>query len=223
MVVEFVEFEESDEEFTTQSDAASDVESDFESDDEADGEGTDESDEGSDGDGDGPELQKSTADVDAGDLEPLEDNTLTDFDEAEHCVDGAEGNHGQTVSAVARNLPPFDALDYTVVDAAHSDCGKHGDQPAPDGDESDDLEKQESVEVDEPEQKGGQNRPEAPGHRSSDGADEVTETPEPGPGASSGRPDHAGNPGKGGSSDDTSSSSGAKPGKGQGQGKKGGK
>lgn len=60
----------------------------------------------------------------------LEDpNPDTVFNEA-YCE---EGSHGRTVSAVAKGEPPFEDVD--AVDAAHSDCGKTGDD-ATDGDDS---------------------------------------------------------------------------------------
>jgi hypothetical protein len=56
----------------------------------------------------------------------------TEFNEA-YCV---EGNHGKTVSAVARGEAPFEGIDPSV--AAHSSCGKDDDENEAVDDDSDD-------------------------------------------------------------------------------------
>jgi len=90
------------------------------------------------------ETTTKTVDVDANTfaaaIEPVEaveggENTTTtiedpypdtDFNEA-YCVGGEDGNHGQTVSAVARDdreVLPEAVWGTSVTDAAHSMCGK---------------------------------------------------------------------------------------------------
>jgi len=65
-----------------------------------------------------PDEAEATILVEASDAPVFVDNTLTKFDEST-C---RPGNHGETVSAVARGEEPFE--DVSVRDAAHSDCGK---------------------------------------------------------------------------------------------------
>ena len=55
--------------------------------------------------------------------EPLVDDPTTDFDETQ-C---AEGNHGATVSSIAKETPPGPGHGDVVSEAAHSSCGKNAD------------------------------------------------------------------------------------------------
>ena len=52
--------------------------------------------------------------------EPLVDDPATEFDETQ-C---AEGNHGATVSSIAKETPPGPGHGAVVREAAHSSCGK---------------------------------------------------------------------------------------------------
>jgi hypothetical protein len=93
-----------------------------------------------------------------GELEPVIDDPDTLFDEAE-CL---EGNHGKTVSAVAREelvLP-----DIEVRDAAHSSCGKQGSETEPEVVEPEET----ANELDEPNQGRG-SATEKPGNGNGNG------------------------------------------------------
>ncbi len=74
-----------------------------------------------------------------------ENDPDTAFDETT-CLDG---NHGKTVSAVARGESPFE--DVEVRDAAHSSCGKadKAEDAADESDDDDEVEETEETEVDE--------------------------------------------------------------------------
>jgi hypothetical protein len=114
---------------------------------------------------------EETVDPDADDA-PLVDDPATDFDETT-CLDG---NHGKTVSAVARNEPPFENVEQRV--AAQSSCGKDAEDDA-DDDADDPVEVDDEVETDDdasdenevdddsdddrPEQGDKPGRPESPG------------------------------------------------------------
>ena len=63
--------------------------------------------------------------------EPLVDDPATEFDETQ-C---AEGNHGATVSSIAKETPPGPGHGDEVSIAAHSSCGKN----ATDDDTTDDT------------------------------------------------------------------------------------
>ena len=56
--------------------------------------------------------------------EALVDDPTTDFDETQ-C---AEGNHGATVSSIAKETPPGPEHGDVVSEAAHSSCGKDADE-----------------------------------------------------------------------------------------------
>jgi hypothetical protein len=95
----------------------------------------------------------------------LVDDPLTDFDETT-CLDG---NHGKTVSAVARNDPRFAGVEQR--DAAQSSCGKDSDEA--EAEVEDQLEAEVEVKDDDdsddgerPEQSG---RPDKPGRPESPG------------------------------------------------------
>ena len=62
------------------------------------------------------ELADQTTDA----SEPLVDDPNTAFDETQ-C---AEGNHGKTVSSVAKSVEPGPEHGAAVAEAAHSTCGK---------------------------------------------------------------------------------------------------
>ena len=62
---------------------------------------------------------------------PLVDDPTTEFDETQ-C---AEGNHGATVSSIAKETPPGPGHGDAVSIAAHSSCGKN----ATDDDTTDDT------------------------------------------------------------------------------------
>jgi hypothetical protein len=105
----------------------------------------------------------------------LVNDPLTDFDETT-CLDG---NHGKTVSAVARNDPRFAGVEQR--DAAQSSCGKDGNEveadDADDADDQNEVDIEVEVEVDDeadddsdegrPEQSG---RPDKPGRPESPGS-----------------------------------------------------
>ncbi|HWM19711.1 MAG TPA: hypothetical protein VNO51_08475 [Ilumatobacteraceae bacterium] len=61
-------------------------------------------------------------------VETLVDDPATEFDETQ-C---AEGNHGATVSSIAKETPPGPGHGEVVSDAAHSSCGKNADDDATD-------------------------------------------------------------------------------------------
>jgi hypothetical protein len=60
--------------------------------------------------------------------ETLVDDPTTEFDETQ-C---AEGNHGATVSSIAKETPPGPGHGEVVSEAAHSSCGKDADDDATD-------------------------------------------------------------------------------------------
>jgi hypothetical protein len=66
--------------------------------------------------------------------EPLVDDPTTDFDETQ-C---AEGNHGATVSSIAKETPPGPGHGDEVSIAAHSSCGKNADDDTTDDTIADD-------------------------------------------------------------------------------------
>jgi len=91
-------------------------------------------------------LDEPTAEEEPVVTEPEDPNPDTDFNEV-YCLDG---NHGKTVSAVARGIEDEDdpLSQYSVVDAAKSDCGKDlADDDEVDGDEE--AEKDEEADEDE--------------------------------------------------------------------------
>lgn len=96
---------------------------------------------------DEPAAEEPAADeslVEAPAVEPLVDDPETDFDES-FCE---EGNHGKTVSSVARGEYTLgeSPAEVSVTDAAHSSCGKNYEVD----DESDvDVESEVEVEVDD--------------------------------------------------------------------------
>jgi hypothetical protein len=66
--------------------------------------------------------------------ETLVDDPTTEFDETQ-C---AEGNHGATVSSIAKETPPGPGHGEVVSEAAHSSCGKDADDDATDDTIADD-------------------------------------------------------------------------------------
>jgi len=99
-----------------------------------------------------PDEAEATILVEASDAPVFVDNTLTKFNE-ETC---RPGNHGETVSAVARGEEPFE--DVSVRDAAHSDCGKK-DLEEVEGD--DDVDPAEVIESPAPDDDDGENEEKA--------------------------------------------------------------
>ena len=66
--------------------------------------------------------------------EPLVDDPETEFDETQ-C---AEGNHGATVSSIAKETPPGPGHGDEVSEAAHSSCGRNADDDTTDDTIADD-------------------------------------------------------------------------------------
>lgn len=128
------------------------------------------------------DAENALAEPSDGDEEPEDPDKETDFNEA-YCL---PGNHGKTVSAVARREAPFDDPkfdDLEVRDAARSSCGKQGD--ADEVDESETPEEPEGVESIEAESDDERSGP--PADRGNAG--KQAEQDEPG---RPGKPDHAG-------------------------------
>jgi hypothetical protein len=110
------------------------------------------------------------SDADDADTDPDRD---TEFDEST-CLDG---NHGKTVSAVARNESPFEEVEQRV--AAQSSCGK-------DAEDEDEVEDDAEVEVD------------AEVEADDDDSDDGGRPEQPGQPDKPGKPESPGNQGNGG-------------------------
>ena len=88
----------------------------------------------SDDDSFSDEVAKATVAAVAVETEGSNDNPDTDFNEDDCLV----GNHGKTVSEVARGDNP-DYVNVEVRDAAHSDCGKSDDDATEVDDDADEV------------------------------------------------------------------------------------